>query len=151
MFAIAWKNKIMSRTGFGYNKYPTQESAQDVCSELNRDYENFEHIPVEVGEDGKPLAKPLFACDQASPEEVAPLKDTDLMFFGPHCGKPMALVPADYLQFITGDIVVQQQHPQIVEYVRRNRGPLEEEAKQDTWRQQETNKNFTASSEAPSA
>lgn len=136
MFAIAWKNKIMFRTGMGYSKYPTHEAAQEICTDLNQAYENFEHVPVEVGDNGKALAPPQFKHDMPT-EVTAPLKDTDLFPFGEHCGMPMAKVPADYLRNIVGDITVQQQHPDVVDYVERNRAAIDEELKRESWKKED--------------
>lgn len=135
MFAIAWKNKVMFRTGIGYNKYPSIEAAKEICDDLNQEYENFEHVPIEVGDNGKPLAPPQFSG--APQNAVVPLKDTDLFPFGEHCGTPMAKVPASYLRNIVGDITVQQQHPDIIDYVERNRAAIDEEVKREEWGKQE--------------
>lgn len=57
---------------------------------------------------------------------ATPLKDKDPMPFGAHKGKPMGEVPAEYLDYISGQDWLSK-WPQVKAYIDHNRAVIDKE------------------------
>lgn len=126
-YKIAWRDNRNGNCRINPKEFELAE-AETLCRELNNENPDVEHkvVPVEAS------AETVFPKAAIAPAPAfEPLTDSSPMPFGAHRDKPMAAVPASYLDFISGQPWLETAWPAVANYIRRSRKAIDQDLERD--------------------
>jgi len=127
LYQIHWRRTSDGRQGIGPKQFPETEAHQ-LCSELNRDHPEMEHVVMPAGTTGPQFkSAPVVLRHAPAPDAYVPMTDHSAMPFGVHEGKTMLQVPSDYLSWCEGQSWLEERWPALWEYIQRNKKAIDQD------------------------